>query len=145
MCIRDRLNAQYVRNLNPSNYFNIYINSYEDLNNLALSNSNNVNPEHFITNANGNPQLSVPIGAQNFINDIENGTVSGFTNAQTNSINAIAERQERLIEDNLIVSANFSYVYNNRENLFDNTFSRISTRLEPVSYTHLTLPTILLV
>ena len=126
----DILNAQYVRNLNPSNYFNIYINSYEDLNNLALSNSNNVNPEHFITNANGNPQLSVPIGAQNFINDIENGTVSGFTNAQTNSINAIAERQERLIEDNLIVSANFSYVYNNRENLFDNTFSRISTRLE---------------
>ena len=126
----DILNAQYVRNLNPSNYFNIYINSFEDLNNLALSNSDNVNPEHFTTNANGNLQLSVPIGAQNFINDIENGTVSGFTNAQTNSINTIAERQERLIEDNLIVSANFSYIYNNRENLFDNTFSRLATRLE---------------
>ena len=126
----DILNAQYVRNLNPSNYFNIYINSFEDLNNLALSNSDNVNPEHFTTNANGNLQLSVPIGAQNFINDIENGTVSGFTNAQTNSINTIAERQERLIEDNLIVSTNFSYIYNNRENLFDNTFSRLATRLE---------------
>ena len=126
----DILNAQYVRNLNPSNYFNIYINSFEDLNNLALSNSDNVNPEHFTTNVNGNLQLSVPIGAQNFINDIENGTVSGFTNAQTNSINTIAERQERLIEDNLIVSANFSYIYNNRENLFDNTFSRLATRLE---------------
>ena len=85
-----------------------------------------MNPTFF--NQDGN--LSIPAGAQNFINDFENGEIAGFSAVETNDINAIAERQERLTEDNLIVSLNFSYVYNNRENLFDNAFSRLRTRLE---------------
>lgn len=126
----DILDAQYVRNLNPSNYFNIYINSYQDLNNIAKGNSSNINPEFFETNTNGEIQLSIPNGTQNFINDFENGAISGFSKDQIDNINAIAERQERLVEDNLILSLNFSYVYNNRENIFDNTFFRLATRLE---------------
>ncbi len=126
----DILDAQYVRNLNPTNYFNIYVNSFEDLNDLAVDNITNVNPDYFVQDSNGNSNLSIPNGAQNFINDFENGEIAGFNASESNEINAIAERQERLVEDNLIVSLNFSYVYNNRENLFDNTFSRLRTRLE---------------
>lgn len=126
----DLLDAQYVRNLNPANYFNIYVNSYNDLNDLATGNIVNVNPDYFEEDANGNSNLSIPTGAQNFINDFENGNIPGFTGTESSEINAIAERQERLTEDNLIVSLNFSYVYNSRENLFDNTFSRLRTRLE---------------
>lgn len=126
----DLLDAQYVRNLNTANYFNIYVNSFDDLNNLAVQNINNVNPDYFEVDANGNSQLSIPNGAQNFINDFDNGEIAGFSNSQANEIRAIEERQERLVEDNLIVALNFAYTYNNRENLFDNTFSRLRTRLE---------------
>ena len=122
----DILDAQYVRNLNPNNYFNVFVNSYDDLNELAAGNSANVNPAYFDQNG----DLSIPNGSQNFINDFENGEIAGFSAGETSDINAIAERQERLTEDNLIVSLNFSYVYNNRENLFDNTFSRLRTRIE---------------
>ena len=126
----DIIDAQYIRNLNPSNYFNIYVNSFDELNELALDNSANVNPAYFVQDANGETNLAIPEGAQSFINDFENDAIDGFSAAEANDINAIAERQERLVEDNLIVSLNFSYVYNNRENLFDNTFSRLRTRLE---------------
>ena len=126
----DLLDAQYVRNLNPTNYFNIYVNSFDDLNALAASNSDNVNPDYFEQDSNGETNLTIPVGSQNFLNDFENGDINGFSEMEEREINAIAERQERLTEDNLIVSLNFSYIYNNRENLFDNTFSRLRTRLE---------------
>jgi len=31
----DLLNAQYVRNLNPDNYFNVYTSSYDELNSIG--------------------------------------------------------------------------------------------------------------
>lgn len=126
----DLLDAQYVRNLNSENYFNIYVNSFDDLNDLATDNSENVNPDYFEQDANGDLELTIPSGAQNFINDFENGQISGFNTQEASEIRAIEERQERLTEENLIVSLNFAYTYNNRENLFDNTFSRFRTRLE---------------
>lgn len=126
----DLIDAQYVRNLNPSNYFNIYVNSFDELNALAINNINNINPDYFNTNSNGDLELTIPNGAQNFINDFENNQVSGFNTEEASEIRAIEERQERLTEENLIVSLNFAYTYNNRENLFDNTFSRFRSRLE---------------
>lgn len=126
----DLIEAQYVRNLNPDNYFNVYRSSFNDLTTIASDNSANIDPSYFEIDSNGNSRLIIPSGAQNFITDFENGAITGFNALQTNEINAIAERQQRLTEDNLIISLNFSYVYNNRENLFDDTFSRLRTRVE---------------
>jgi len=79
----DLLDIQYVRNLNANNYFNIYRNSFDDLNTLAGDNVGNINPDYF-----------------------------------------------ELTEDNLIFALNFTYTYNNRENLYDDAFSRLRTRIE---------------
>ncbi|WP_299763589.1 BamA/TamA family outer membrane protein [uncultured Dokdonia sp.] len=125
----DLLDIQYVRNLNANNYFNIYRNSYDDLNTLAASNIDNINPDYF-EEGTSSPTLTIPNGADNLINDVENGIVPGFTDAQVSEINAIRERQNRLTEDNLIFALNFTYTYNNRENLYDDAFSRLRTRIE---------------
>lgn len=125
----DLIDAQYVRNLNAPNYFNIYRNSFDDLNTLATSNIDNVNPDYFDPESN-TPRLTIPDGTNNFINDVENGIVPGFNTAQVSEINAIRERQNRLTEDNLIFALNFTYTYNNRENLYDEAYSRLRTRIE---------------
>ncbi|WP_339848004.1 BamA/TamA family outer membrane protein [uncultured Dokdonia sp.] len=126
----DLINAQYVRNLNPDNYFNIYRNSYEDLNTIARNNEANINPGYFITDENGDRNLSIPTGAEQFINDVNRSQVDNLVQDDIDDIRAIGERQERLTEDNLIVSLNISHTYDNRENLFDETFSRLRTRVE---------------
>ncbi|MFC4632663.1 BamA/TamA family outer membrane protein [Dokdonia ponticola] len=125
----DLIDAQYVRNLNAPNYFNIYRNSFDDLNTLATANIDNVNPDYFDPESN-TPRLTIPDGTNNFINDVENGTIPGFNTTQISEINAIRERQNRLTEDNLIFALNFTYTYNNRENLYDEEYSRLRTRIE---------------
>ncbi|MEP0262773.1 BamA/TamA family outer membrane protein [Dokdonia sp.] len=125
----DLIDAQYVRNINSNNYFNIYRNSFDDLNTLATSNIDNINPDYFQADAT-TPTLSIPNGANSFINDVTNGTVSGFNDDEVSEVNAIRERQDRLTEDNLIFALNFTYTYNNRDNLYDDTYSRFRTRLE---------------
>ncbi len=126
----DLINAQYVRNLNPDNYFNIYRNSYEDLNTIARNNQGAINPNYFITDSSGESNLSIPFGSEQFINDVTSDQVENLTNEEVSSIRSIGERQERLTEDNLIVSLNISHIYDSRENIFDETFSRFRTRLE---------------
>jgi len=124
----DLIDAQFVRNLNVENYFNIYTNSFDDLNTIALNNINAVNPDFFDT-TDGQSELRIPDGTQSFIDEVINGNIPLSTDEITN-VNAIEERRERLTENNLIVATNFSYTFNNRENLFDNTFSRLRLRLE---------------
>jgi len=126
----DLLDAQYVRNLNPNNYFNIYQNSFDDLNSIALNNSDNVDGTFFEISDNGSINLSIPNGAEDFIEAVDNGATTGFTNNEIEDIRAIGERQERLTEDNLIVATSVTHTYDNRENIFDETFSRFRTKLE---------------
>ena len=124
----DLIDAQFVRNLNIDNYFSIYTNSFDDLNTIAVNNLGTVNPD-FLNPTSTTPELSVPNGAQGYINEVRNGNVL-LSAGETSTINAIEERRQRLTENNLIVATNFSYTFNNRENIFDNTFSRLRVRLE---------------
>ena len=124
----DLLDAQFVRNLNINNFFNIYTNSFEDLNAIAVNNLNTVNPD-FLNPDSDTPELSIPNGAQAYIDSVLNGDIS-LTADEVQDINVIEERRERLIENNLIVSTNFGYTFNNRENIFDDTFSSLRLRLE---------------
>lgn len=125
----DLFNVQYVRNLNVGNYFGIYQNSFNTLENIAL-NQYNTPPEFKTIDENGN-EILIQDQADNFINLALNDN-SFRTNNPTSykTINSIDERKERLTENNLIFSSSFSFTQNNRENLFDENFSIIRFKIE---------------
>ncbi|RSK41977.1 translocation and assembly module lipoprotein TamL [Mangrovimonas spongiae] len=116
----DLFNVQYVKNLNPNNYFGVYGNSYNSLNDIASS----------INYNNGN-DLTYPSQTDAFINDVLNGNTSITANDDDyDTVSAINERKERLTEDNLIFATNFNYVRDNRETLYDETFSIFRFKIE---------------
>lgn len=117
----DLLNIQYVRNLNPANYFDVYSNAFTNLNNIAQD-INYINPDE---------KLSIPDGANLFIDDVLNNNTSLNPNdPEYIEVSNIEQRRVRLTENNLIVGTSFLYVKDKRTNLFDNNFSIFKMRLE---------------
>lgn len=115
----DIFNVQYVRNLNTNNYFNVYNNSFNSLNQIAKD-------VGFTTE-----NLDIPDGADAFIDyALDNPTPNEISSTQRQTINNIAERQDRLTENNLILSSSFSFTKDQRTNLFDNDFSIFRFKLE---------------
>ncbi|MFD2601884.1 translocation and assembly module lipoprotein TamL [Flavobacterium suzhouense] len=121
----DLLNLQYVRNLNPENYFKVYQSSYNRLNNIAQDYPS-VPSSYF--NENGDLDIENG-GADNFINDVENGSIAVSTTDKDN-VNSIEQRRDRLTENNLIFASNYTYTRTSRENLNDNTFFIFKTKVE---------------
>ncbi len=124
----DLLNIQYVRNLNTDNYFNVYQNSYNNLNEIVQSGDVVTNPSFINTDG----KLIIPTGAEGFINDVitNNSTTSGITADQRQIVDNISERKNRLTENNLIFASNFTYLRNNKDNLYDDDFSRFRFKIE---------------
>ncbi len=119
----DLFNVQYVKNLNTDNYFNVYQNSFNQLNDIARS----------IGYIDNNGSLDPNNSAQTtmFINDVlsQNTSLNPEDDDFIN-VNNISERKNRLTEDNLIFSSSFNYIKSRRENLFDNDFSILRFRGE---------------
>ncbi|TVZ27326.1 surface antigen-like protein [Gillisia sp. Hel_I_86] len=124
----DLLNIQYVRNLNTDNYFNVYRNSYNNLNEIVQSGDVVTNPSYI----NSEGKLIIPTGAEGFIRDvtINDPNTSGISEDQRQVIDNIRERKDRLTENNLIFASNFTYLSNNKENLYDDDFSRFRFKIE---------------
>ncbi|WAC01457.1 BamA/TamA family outer membrane protein [Lacinutrix neustonica] len=117
----DVFNIQFVQNLNTANYFKTYQASFNALNTIAL-NSGYLNE---------NETLSIPSGANTFIAEATSGSLgNAISTTDLLAVNAIEERKDRLTEDNLILSSNFNYVRDRRDNLFDNDFSILRLKLE---------------
>ncbi|MCF7560974.1 BamA/TamA family outer membrane protein [Sabulilitoribacter multivorans] len=117
----DLFNIQYVRNLNVANYFGVYQNSFNALNQIAKD-VNYIPTED---------DLTIPDGANNFINyALGNPTPSEISTTQVKTINGIDERKERLTENNLILSSSFNFINDERTNLFDEDFSIFRAKLE---------------
>lgn len=117
----DLFNVQFVKNLNTDNYFGVYQNSFDRLNQIAQD----------IDYIADDTNLSIPTGADTFIADVLGGnTVLTPQDEDYIDVNNISQRKDRLTENNLIFSSSFNYVKNRRENLFDNDFSIIRLRLE---------------
>lgn len=117
----DLFNVQFVKNLNINNYFGVYQNSYDRLNQIA-KNINYINSDN---------DLSIPVGANNFISDVlANNTSLSSDSESYQDVSNISQRKERLTEDNLIFSSSFNYIKDRRENLFDNDFSIFRFRVE---------------
>jgi len=121
----DLFSTQYIRNLNPQNYFSVYQNSYKSLNNIAQQfNQNPLNIDTF-----GN--LIIPSGANNFISEVLNEeTQLTPQDDDFRAVNNIDERKQRLTEDNLIISSNFSFIKDKRESLTDQKFSIFRFKFE---------------
>lgn len=117
----DLFSVQYVKNLNPDNYFNVYSTSYNTLNDIAQD-INYIGP---------NDELGIPDQANEFIQEsISNNPPNGLTPDNIQNINYINERQERLTENNLIIASSYNYVRDNRTSLFDENFSIFRGKIE---------------
>jgi len=120
----DVFNLQFVRNMNPGNYFKVYRSSYNSLNRIA--GQTNTNPEYL--DANGNLTIAEG-GADKFINDVKQGNTQ-LTEQEQKSVLSIAERKQRLTENNLILASNVVYTYSNRFNIKDLDFFTFQTKIE---------------
>ena len=125
----DLFNVQYVRNINPGNYFNIYQNSFNRLENIALGTYNT--PAEFIsTDSEGNDNLDKSKSDEFIDLVLQDNAFQDSNPNEYQTVNNIDERKNRLKEDNLILASNFSYVIDKRESLFDNNFSIFRAKLE---------------
>tara|TARA_R110002073_G_scaffold92058_1_gene216071 strand:+ start:1064 stop:3589 length:2526 start_codon:yes stop_codon:yes gene_type:complete len=117
----DLFNVQYVRNLNVDNYFRVYDNSFSSLNTIAQD----------VGYIGSGSDLTIPDGANTFIGYATNQpTPSEISSSQLETINGIDERQDRLTENNLILSSSFNFTKDERTNLIDNDFSIFRFKLE---------------
>ncbi len=120
----DLFNIQFVKNLNPTNYFNIYKSSYRTINDIAKNYT--INPDYL--DANGN--LKIESGVLGFANDALTDSSLGVTLADTKSILSIVERRVRLTENNLIFASSLSFSKTSQRDLFDNEFYAFKAKLE---------------
>jgi outer membrane protein assembly factor BamA len=118
----DIFNVQYVRNLNPENYYNVYESSYKELNNLAKT----YNYTDFI-DLEGN--LMIEEGTSDFTNDVKNGTII-VPEPDYSTISSIEERRVRLTENDFILSTSYSFSKTTKTDLKDNSFYLIRTKIE---------------
>ena len=117
----DLFNVQYVKNLNIDNYFGVYQNSYNSLNQIAKD----------VNYIDSNTDLSIPDQTDTFLDYALNPeTPSEISASQLALINSVDERKERLTEDNLILSSSFSFINDERTNLFDDDFSIFRFKVE---------------
>ena len=121
----DLFNVQFVRNLNPKNYYNVYTSSYDALNTLAKNPSYQIGANFY--DADGN--LTIENGTNQFINSIlTQATPTSATDYAT--VKSIAERQFRLTENDFILATNFSYSTTTKKDLADSDFYLFKTKIE---------------
>lgn len=130
------LNIQYIKNLNTANYFNVYRNSFLQLNRIAqqteMANPGIIDPQYYHLNDRNELELTIPEGAEQFIHDVRNGIINplGGMNNPQQIIDNIYQRKKRLTEDNLIFSSNITYIHDTRTHIKDNNFSHTRLKLE---------------
>ena len=117
------LNIELVNNKNSVNYFNIYSNSFNSINSIALN--NNTNSSYF----NSLNKLIIPEGINSFIKDVINRNLS-LNDDDFNTVNYINDRRNRLTANNLIIGSSFSLISDNRKSFFDQNFSQLKIKFE---------------
>lgn len=117
---------EYVDNKAISNYFNVYRNSYDRLNDIAKS-IPSINNQYL--NERGN--LSIPNGTDLFIDHVLNNRTDISTeDDRFTNVSNINERKNRLTANNFIVGSSFSFLKNNQESIIDESFSQFRVKFE---------------
>ncbi|WP_026708288.1 translocation and assembly module lipoprotein TamL [Flavobacterium frigidarium] len=121
----DLFNVQFVRNLNPDNYFNVYGSSYDALNEIAQTYNNDA------ANLDTNGDLLINNGTAAFTNSvINNGTALVSTDDDYQSVKSIEERRVRLTENDFILATSFTFTKTTKKDLQDKTFYLFKTKIE---------------
>ena len=118
------IDLEFVNNKNVENYFNVYRNSYDRLN-LFAKNSLLENQFFGIDG-----DLTIPEGANIFIEKVQNGSLTIDDSNEIEQINSIRERQNRLTVNNLILGSSLSFNKNSQENLTDEDFFQLKLKVE---------------
>lgn len=143
------IDIEFVRNTNAENFFRVYNNTYTSLDGIAdafdgfienpgedpenfpelasFFTSSADNPNPILRLPDGNP--NTPDGTQGFIQAILNGTTDANEEV-VRQVRSIEERRNRLTENNLIFSSNFTFQKNNRADTNDNSFYQYRLKLE---------------
>ena len=129
------LNIEFVRNTDVNDFFNVYNNTYDRLDEIAnLYQDPNEYPElasafETFESEIDSLRLIIPKGTEDFIDTV---TTQGFDITQDNleTVRSIQERKDRLTSNNLIFTTNYTFSQNNRENLTDNTFYSFRALIE---------------
>ena len=104
------IQIELINNKNIENYFNIYSNSYGQLN--FISSKYTSDSKYFL-----NGQLNIPNGINLFIEDVLNGNII-IDSDDFSLLSYIEGRRERLISNNLIIGSSFQ-ISNNYDNRYD--------------------------
>ncbi|MRX66613.1 Surface antigen [Flavobacterium resistens] len=125
------LNAQYVRNLNPNNYFNVYTSSYDELNGIGKDyNTKPINwgdtPEE-----QARKDLTIPKGTTGFTNDVLTGQTALLPGDPLyRDVESIEERRVRLTENDFILATSYTFTKTTKKDLADNNFYQFKTKIE---------------
>lgn len=123
----DLFNAQFVQNLNPQNYFNVYGSSYKALNEIGKI--YNTNSSYF--NNDTDRDLIIESGTQGFISDVLSGnTPLTSTDKDYADVKSIEERRLRLTENDFILATSYTFTKSTKTDLTDNTFYLFKTKIE---------------
>ncbi len=127
------INVQYVNNLRTDQFFNFYRSSYNSINDFATDTANPYlanRPQYFeIPDGATEPRLIVPTGIDSLILEIQNGALPvGSDNLET--VNQVDERRERLIQNNLISTTNYTFNLNNKTGITDNRYYQFRFKVE---------------
>ncbi len=125
------INIQFIRNLNPKRFYNVYQSTYKRLDDIANNYQDNPDlSDFFETPLDGSdPKLKIPSGTNGFINEVLNKGLIPNNTEYYKEVRSIDERQKRLTEDNLIFASNFSYTKDNR-GVNDNKFYQFKIKVE---------------
>ncbi len=121
--IFDLINVQYVRNLNTVNYFNVYQTSYDRLNEIARTTNYTFQDGSSLGIRNNEADDFIQLAL-----DVDGGL--SISNELRDEVSGIRQRKDRLTEDNLIFASTFNWTRDSRENIYDNSFSRVRFKLE---------------
>ncbi|MFV8270743.1 BamA/TamA family outer membrane protein [Flavobacterium sp. GT2N3] len=125
----DLFNTQFVRNLNPQNYFNVYGSSYNALN--EISKEYNTNSSYY--NNDLDKDLLIEEGTLGFTNDVLTGNANflkPLEPADFQSVKSIEERRLRLTENDFILATSFTFSKTTKKDLTDNNFYLFKTKIE---------------
>ena len=123
----DLFNIQFVRNLNPQNYFNVYRSSYQALNEIGQA--YNTTNSYFDKNR----DLIIEEGTKGFTNDVLTGTgifTKPIAKTDFDRVRSIEERRIRLSENDLILATSFAFTKTTKKDLLDNNFHLFRTKIE---------------
>lgn len=126
------MNVEFVRNVNPDNFYNVYQNTFNNLDVIAQDFQDDPQYASFFEET-GNTDdpltLSIPEGANEFAQAALNNEIP-VTSEQQSEVNSIEERRQRLTENNLIFASNYTFTKNNKADINDNSFYQLRVKLE---------------